>query len=347
MRIHVQRFWETNCGPNRLLHLMYRCNPLFCCLYWNCSAVFPFLRITFSPGKPICKRCCWKRETKPWQNVWWMHLGLNKQLCFLPLGVFKPQGIYLPTSNMASEKWRKGIWVCAFYIRSWVGPCLFIRRYKLKQNLIAGVHRERYWTASPYQSYYQLFVCQQMELLSGVALLTQHIGFSPSSWMCFPDVNTKVKSFCDPNGKDLEDYRRHQRMVQVRQDVTCSVVYVMLHIDGSYMPIESCTYKRWGCMIVKWFSWVKSCHSCHCSQMTPAPTCWYDIVQPGWQYKLPSSRRVVLLARNKTLRGWAMAIEYTWIYSPEERMVGRRLLFKCMIYPPPKTNMTMENHNFQ
>lgn len=28
----------------------------------------------------------------------------------------------------------------------------------------------------------------------------------------------QVKSFCDPNGKDLEDYRRHQRMVQVRQD---------------------------------------------------------------------------------------------------------------------------------
>lgn len=27
-----------------------------------------------------------------------------------------------------------------------------------------------------------------------------------------------VKSFCDPNGKDLEDYRRHQRMVQVRQE---------------------------------------------------------------------------------------------------------------------------------
>ncbi|CAK8995518.1 unnamed protein product [Durusdinium trenchii] len=27
-----------------------------------------------------------------------------------------------------------------------------------------------------------------------------------------------VKSFCDPNGKDLDDYRRHQRMVQVRQD---------------------------------------------------------------------------------------------------------------------------------
>lgn len=28
----------------------------------------------------------------------------------------------------------------------------------------------------------------------------------------------EVKSFCDPNGKDLDDYRRHQRMVQVRQD---------------------------------------------------------------------------------------------------------------------------------
>lgn len=27
-----------------------------------------------------------------------------------------------------------------------------------------------------------------------------------------------VKSFCDPNGKDLDDYRRHQRMVQVRQE---------------------------------------------------------------------------------------------------------------------------------
>ena len=215
----------------------------------------------------------------------------NLVSCLLVFSSLK--GFTFPTSNMASEKWRKGIWVSAFYIRSWVGPCLFIRRYKLKQNLIAGVHRERYWTASPYQSYYQLFVCQQIEPLSGVTLLTQHIGFSPSSWMCFPVVNTKVKSFCDPNGKDLEDYRRHQRMVQVRQDVTCSVVYVMLHIDGSYMPIESCTYKRWGCMIVKWFSWVKSCHSCHCSQMTPAPTCclfcWYDIVQPGWRYKLPSS----------------------------------------------------------
>ena len=32
-------------------------------------------------------------------------------------------------------------------------------------------------------------------------------------WSC-----SEVKSFCDPNGKDLDDYRRHQRMVQVRQE---------------------------------------------------------------------------------------------------------------------------------
>lgn len=141
--------------------------------------------------------------------------------------------------------------------RSWVvtvSPC-------------SGVDFEHYWTTSPHHSHYQLFVYQQILPLSGAKLLTQHIGFS-TPFRCFPVVNTKVKSFCDPNGKDLEDYRRHQRMVQVRQDVDSSVgaclvacpvesfgsiilvVHVLLQIERSYMPNEYCRYKCWGCMVI-------------------------------------------------------------------------------------------------